>query len=258
MLDELVLVAEAVLVQHPVIVQHDGVVHRPAEREVARAHELEVADETEGPRAADFPQEGRRREVHAGALAVLAEDRVLELDLEVDLEALVGLEARPLVAVPDFDRLADAHETLRRGLLLDAGGLHQEHERSGAAIHDRHFRRGELDERVVDAQAGERRQQVFHRRHLGVTHRQRGAERRLGDVGGARRDVDRVVEVGAAEDDADVVGRGPENQQHLAPRVQPHTGGPNRILQRSLLHDLALADLDITSITLVRQADKSL
>jgi hypothetical protein len=38
-----------------------------------------------------------------GALAVLAEHRVLELDLEVDPEAVVGLEARPLVAVLDLD-----------------------------------------------------------------------------------------------------------------------------------------------------------
>ena len=49
------------------------------------------------------------------------EHRVVEFDLEVDPESLVGIEARPLVPVPDFDALADAHEALGRILELDAG-----------------------------------------------------------------------------------------------------------------------------------------
>ncbi len=78
--------------------------------------------------------------------AMPVEDRVLEIDLEVDAEAVVRLEAHPLVAVLDLDALAHADEALRRVLLLDAGRLQQEHERRGAAVHDRHFGRGQVDE----------------------------------------------------------------------------------------------------------------
>ena len=103
-LHELVLVAQAVLVEHAEVIQHDGVVEVAAEGEVARAHRLKVAHEAEGARAADFLEEGGRREIHRGALRAALEDRVVELDLEVDLEAVEGIELRPLVAVLDPQR----------------------------------------------------------------------------------------------------------------------------------------------------------
>ena len=53
---------------------------------------------------------------------------MIELDLEIDLEAIVRIEARPFVAVLDLHGSQDADEALRRLLLLDAGGLQQEHE----------------------------------------------------------------------------------------------------------------------------------
>ena len=101
-LDELVLVAQAVLVEHAVVVEHDGVVHVAAEREIARPQALQIAHEAEGARTAHFAQEGGGREIHRGNLRVLLEGRMIEFDLEIDLEAVVGIEARPLVAVLDL------------------------------------------------------------------------------------------------------------------------------------------------------------
>ena len=92
-------------------VEHDRVVEVAAQRET-RAHVLEIAHETERARAAHFTQERRRRKFHRCDLRAALEHRVIELDFEVDLEAVVRIEARPLVAVLDLDALQDAHETL--------------------------------------------------------------------------------------------------------------------------------------------------
>ena len=50
------------------------------------------------------------------------EGGVIEHYLEIDLEAVIGIKARPLVAVLDLQTLEDANETLGRFLLLDAIG----------------------------------------------------------------------------------------------------------------------------------------
>jgi hypothetical protein len=91
------------------------------------------------------------------------EGRVIEIDGEADLEAVEGLEAGELVAVLDHHRALDADEALRAILLFDAGGLDQEDEGSGAAVHDRHLGGAHIDVGVVDAEAGEGRQQVLDR-----------------------------------------------------------------------------------------------
>ena len=70
--------------------------------------------------------------VELDALAGLVDGRVVEVDLEAELVALVRLEARPHQAAPSPSRtstgLQHAHEALGRVLQLDAGALQQEHE----------------------------------------------------------------------------------------------------------------------------------
>ena len=82
---------------------------------------------------------------------------MIELDLEIHLEAIKWIEARPLVAIFDAHTFLDAHETFGRALLFEPGGLKEEHERAGAAIHDGHLRRAHLDKGIVDAETRERR-----------------------------------------------------------------------------------------------------
>src|SRR3546814_7286468 len=62
-------------------------------------------------------------------------------------------------------------------------------ERAGRAVHDRHFGCGQVDVEVVDAQAGERRHQVFDRLHLGAVARQAGAQGGFADQLGVRGDL---------------------------------------------------------------------
>ena len=121
MFDELVFVTQAVLVHHTGVVEHDGIVQRAAQRQIVGAQRFEIAHETEGACAADLLQKGGGRKIHGGALQAALEYRVVEFDLEIDLEALEGVELRPLVAVRHAHRLLDAHETFGRGLLFHAG-----------------------------------------------------------------------------------------------------------------------------------------
>lgn len=79
---------------------------------------------------------------------------MIEIDLEADLEAVERNEDGALVALFHADFALDADELLGSFLLLQSGGLDQEYERTSAAIHDRHFRSGQLDVGVVDTQAG--------------------------------------------------------------------------------------------------------
>ena len=73
---------------------------RAAEREVLRAQHLQIAHEPEGARAADFLEERGRGEIHRRALRAALEHRVVELDREIDLEALVRIEAAPTCRHP--------------------------------------------------------------------------------------------------------------------------------------------------------------
>ena len=86
---------------------------------------------------------------------------MIELELEVDFEAVERVKPRPLVTFVDLDRLADPDEALGRILFFDSGRLQQEDKRPGAAVHDRHFGATDFDEGIVDTEAGEGRQQVL-------------------------------------------------------------------------------------------------
>ncbi|EEF93622.1 hypothetical protein CATMIT_01746, partial [Catenibacterium mitsuokai DSM 15897] len=202
--DELVGVAQAVVVEHTELVEHDRVVHRAAQAEVAFAHVFQVAHEAEGAGAADFADVVLGRELHLRARLRGRDRRMVEDHGEAQAEPVERLEAGDLVAVAHFHRVLDADETLGRVLLGDAGGLQQEHERAGRAVHDRHFRRGQLDIAIVDAQPGHRREQVLDGHDLAGAVGQAGAQRGLGDQVGARGHLHHRVEIGAAEHDAGV------------------------------------------------------
>ncbi|MNT27171.1 hypothetical protein D3C72_1627890 [compost metagenome] len=159
---------------------------------------------------------------------------MIEIDLEAHLETVEGHEGGALVALLHCHFAQDADELLRGVLLLQAGGLNQEDEGTGAAVHDRHFRRGEFDVGVVDAQACHGRKQVLHGVHLDLTVDQRGRHGGLTDILGAGGDVHSGIEVGTAEHYASVDRRGLEGQVDLLPGMQPYASGTDNVLESAL------------------------
>ena len=95
----------------------------------------------------------------------------------------------PAIAVLDANRLENLDELARLGKLADADLVDGLDEGGGAAVHDRHFARVDLDVAVVDAQAAQRRQQVLHRAdgYAGLV-AEHGAEREILDVADVGRD----------------------------------------------------------------------
>src|SRR5215831_16364685 len=125
---------------------------------------------------------------------------MIELDLEVDLEAIEGLELRPLVAVLDAQPLLHADETLRPPLLLDARRLQQEDERPRTAVHDRHLGSRQLDDGVVDPESRKRREQVLDGRDTRLAAPEGGAGCRAPHVARRGANADRLREVVAWKD----------------------------------------------------------
>ena len=94
---------------------------------------------------------------------LVPQQRMVEADAVGDLEVIRRVERDALVAARERDRPDDLQVLARRLQPLHAGFLNQVDERRRAAVHDRHFRRVQLDDDVVDAQADERRQQMLDR-----------------------------------------------------------------------------------------------
>ena len=153
----------------------------------------------------------------------------------------MGQEDGFLVAFADLDLTLDADELLGRALLLDPGGLDQEHEGSGAAVHDRHFGRAHIDVGIVDAETREGGHQVLHGRDLLTILRQGGAESGVGHIQRLGGNADLRLEVGAHEHNARVHRRGAKRQVDLLAGVQSHARGADDILEGTLSDHCAVA-----------------
>src|SRR6187200_1875143 len=112
--DELVAVSQAVLVDDAVLVHDDRVVHVRAERALAGARTFEILQETERASSADLFEKRLRREIHRHGLTILLQRGMLEIDLDVQAEAIMRIESDPLIAFLKLDALQHADETLRR------------------------------------------------------------------------------------------------------------------------------------------------
>ena len=162
---------------------------------------------------------------------------MVELDGEAEAEAVVRLEARDLVAVAHFHRSLDADEALGRGLLDDAGGLQQEHERAGRAVHDRHFGRGQVDIGVVDAQAGQRRHQVFDGHAPWRRRRDRPVHRVVSLTSSASAGISTTGSRSTRRNTMPLsTGGRTQGEVDLFAAVQSHAGGADHVLEGALLH----------------------
>src|SRR5436189_100090 len=76
---------------------------------------------------------------------LVPEQRMVVADAVGHLEVIGRIERDPLVAARDSDRPNDLEVLARRVEALYARLLNQVDERRSAAVHDRHFRRVQLD-----------------------------------------------------------------------------------------------------------------
>ena len=87
------------------------------------------------------------------------------MDLEAHREAVIGEQHRCRAIFSDTDFL-QYFDRAPRGILFDnPSALDQKQEGRGTPIHDRHFAAIELDNRIVDRGARQRRHQVLDRAH---------------------------------------------------------------------------------------------
>jgi hypothetical protein len=204
---------------------------RPAKGQPVLPQHLDVLQEREGARRRDVLDEAVFGDAQRARL--VPQQRVVVADAVGDLEVVRRVERDPLVAARERNRPDDLQVLARGRQLLHARFLNQVHERRGAAVHDRHFRRVQLDQHVVDAEADERRQQVLNRfdRHL-VARERRGQlnARQVLDVG---RDL-AVPQVGPAKADAEVRGGGLQRQLHLVAGMESDPDTGNRATERTL------------------------
>src|SRR5438132_10917471 len=111
--------------------------------------------------------------------------------------------------------------------------MNQIDERRRAAIHDGHFRRIELDDDVVDAQADERREKMFDGADVDRIARQTRREIDAAKVADARRHFE-AAKIGTAETDAEVGGSGLEGERHLLARMETNSPAGNWSTKRPL------------------------
>src|SRR5690606_32898688 len=228
--DEFIFVTQTVLVEDTVFINHDRVLDTATQGKVVGTQKLDVTHEPKGPRTADLLDERRAGEIHARRLGAPTENRMIEIDLEADLEAFKRHEGRALVAVLNGDLALDANELLVCVLLLQASRLNQKDEGPRTAIHDRHFRGGQFDISIVDAQPGHCREQVFHGVDLDIAVIKRGGHGGFADIFCPCADVHDGIEVDATEHDAGVHRCRLQGQVNLFPRMQAHAGGADNVL----------------------------
>ena len=152
--------------------------------------------------------------VDVGGEALAADERIGEIDLDLDPAAVVRLELGEAVAEFDPNRLLHLDVAAGFRERLDAGLVDRVDEGLGAAVHHRHFRPVDLDHAVVDFDAAERRHQMLDGRHRGARDADRRAQIGRADVAVIGRDlaIVAVIEIGPVEVDA-AIGLG---------RVQGH------------------------------------
>ena len=166
-----------------------------------------------------------------------AHDRVREVDLVGDRQVgPVGHVLHPPVLADDLHGRGQ-RERAREGVLpLEAGGVKEAHEGEGRAVEDRDLGALDLDEAVVQADAGGGRQGVLHGadRDLALLEGGRQVEAR----GGVQPGRDRAVRMlPPKEDEAIVGGRRMEMRAHRVPRMEAHAvDGDCRFERRLLAH----------------------
>ena len=209
---------------------------------------LDIAGETKGAGAGDVARIATTGHVKRHLLTCGVNRWVMEIDLEAQLEAVMGVESSPfdLIALPfaNFHRLGDPQKTLGRVLLHDACALQQKHKRGGRAVKDGHLFGGDVNEQVVQTKAMASRHQVLDRVNFGALGLDGGSQSGVGHGQSMDRNGHGLRQIHSAKHDA-CVRRG-RTQGELNPlsAVQAHANGMGHGLNGSLFqHCLILISL---------------
>src|SRR5690606_34842626 len=135
----------------------------------------------------------------------------------VDREALGRLDDRPFAVDLELDAAENLDVAAVLELRFNAGVLDRAAELAGAAVEDRDFWAVDTDDRVVDLEAFEGREQVLDRGDAAEVLAQRGRELRVHHVLGAGGDFGAAFEVGPDKDDARVGPRGKHGDRGTLP-----------------------------------------
>ena len=234
--DELVRIAQTFGIEDLIAVDRDGIVERGTQRKTRLPQLLDVANESEGARAGDFPAEGRGIDIERAALT--ADGRRLEVDLDIEPEPAIGRQKLGVAAFAfDAHRLQDPEAASQPRLLHDPRLVDRADEIGGGAVHDGRFGSVDLDEDVVDLKAGERGQKVLDRTDAGP---RRIAEHRAeGGVGhvrafGFEQPLAAARQAGAKEDDARIDVRGMKGELGRPRRVDSNAGHLDPVAERLL------------------------
>jgi hypothetical protein len=241
---ELVGPAQALRVHHLLVVEHDRVVERAATREACVPERVDLAQEAERARRRDVALESLRRE-RAEVDLLAADRRVLEVDRIAHAEVARRLDADRAIAVDHLDLAADPQQLALFALLEDPGRADQVHERRRAAVHHGQLGAVDLDPDVVDTEAEQRGEQVLDRTDRGVAAAERRGERGRCDLARARRDLDRLAEVGPHEHDPRVRARGMQRQLDGLPAMQPHPRTRDFLRNRALEQSSSPSDVRV-------------
>ena len=154
---------------------------------------------------------------------------MVKFNREADLEAVKRLKHDPFTALLDPHLLPDAQKPLGRVLLLNAGGLDQKHKRAGAAVHDGHLIGAQINARIVNAKARQRREQMFNGGDPHIVFGQGGGEAGIADIFRTGGYFNGGVKVNPLKHDPGIGGRRAQGQEDLFARVQAHPGRPDAV-----------------------------
>ena len=157
-----------------------------------------------------------------------------EIDREIEHEAVMRLEARPLVVLSRFDSRLDSQIALGYGLLDDPGRLQQKHERTGAPVHDRDLGTRNVDVQVVDAQSGKRGHQMFYGRDPRSVLFQRRRQSGVTNIAGVGAYRHRLGQIGAVENNAGIGWCRTQHQLDAHAGVQTNAGRLDFVFERAL------------------------
>src|SRR4029078_5862046 len=109
---------EALGVDHPILAEDDGIVERGAEAEAARPELLDVAQEPEGAGPRQLLAEAVGGDIDGDRLP--ADERIGEIDLDLDARTVIGTELGEGFAEFDAHRLVHFHIAPLGGEMRDA------------------------------------------------------------------------------------------------------------------------------------------